>query len=184
MESSISVDVTGLPWLLLPESYPDPDFPNVVEAARHTLWYFLERDGEASLAKSWGVKLANRLEEESHGQYSAIFLWEVEPLLPHALVTAELYPAQGSAEETLPLLGGAPSGDPVTAGALGQGTRFRTSSQVRKGLFGKATRHTVRWVFRLDDVDLLVTLERDDEESLERILPDVEVLLPALKVTR
>ena len=100
------------------------------------------------------------------------------------IVTAELYPVQGTAEETLPLLGGAAQGEPFAAPGLGDGARYDSTSQVRKGLFGKATRHTVRWVWRLDDVDLVVTLERDDEESLARVRPDVESLLAAAVVTR
>ena len=174
----------GLPWLLLPSRYPDPEYASPRAAAGYALAYLAEREATQHVKTSWGMKLEPVLAEMSRGQYSGIFLWTAEPLLPFALVTAETYPAQGAAEETLPLLGGAPQGEPFEVQGLGAGTRFESSSQARKGLFGKVTRHTVRWVWRIDEIDLVVTLERDDVESLARMLPDVEALLASAVVSR
>ncbi|NLF05324.1 MAG: hypothetical protein GX593_10050 [Actinomycetales bacterium] len=184
MAPEITFDAEGLPWLNLPGVYPTEDLPHTTEAARRALWHFKERDGEDSLAKSWGMKLASRLDKESQGQHSGMFLWLTEPLVPHALVFVEIHPAQGDAASTLPLLGGAPDGEPFSVPGLGDGARYRSTAQVRSGLFGKATRHVVRWVWRVEDLDLIVTLEREDAQSLARLLPDVETLLAAATVTR
>lgn len=184
MTTEIEFKTDGLPWLILPTTYPSEEFASTTAAAGYALAVFAQREDTRDVKTSWGMKLASRLEEASRGQYSGIYLWMTEPLLPPALVTAEMYPVQGSAEETLPLLGGAPHGEPFAVPGLGDGARFESSEQVRKGLFGKATRHTVRWVWRVEELDLVVTLERDDEESLARLRPDVEALLAAAVVTR
>src|SRR5690606_36333052 len=65
MAPEITFDAEGLPWLNLPGVYPTEDLPHTTEVARRALWYFKERDGEDSLAKSWGMKLASRLDKES-----------------------------------------------------------------------------------------------------------------------
>ncbi len=184
MVPDIEFKVDGLPWLILPTRFPSAEFPSSTTAAGYALAIFSQREGGDSVKTSWGMKLGSYLDGASQGQYSGLFLWLTEPLLPHAIVTAELYPVQGTAAETLPLLGGADHGEPVSVPGLGDGARYESTSQVRKGMFGKATRHTVRWVWRIDDVDLVVTLERDDEESLARIRPDVEALLAAAVVSR
>jgi hypothetical protein len=174
----------GLPWLLLPSRYPDPEHASPRAAAGFALAYLAEREATKHVRTSWGMKLEPVLAEMSRGQFSGIFLWTAEPIHPFALVTAETYPAQGEAAQTLPLLGGAPEGEPFEVPGLGAGMRFESRSQVRKGLFGKGTRHTVRWVWRIEELDLVVTLERDDAESLARMLPDVEALLAAALVSR
>lgn len=183
MIPEIEFKVDGLPWLILPTRFPSADFASATAAAGHALAIFAQREGGESVKTSWGMKLSSYLENAARGQYSGLFLWLTEPLLPHAIVTAELYPVQGEAEETLPLLGGAPRGEPFPVPGLGDGARYESTAQVRKGLFGKASRKTVRWVWRIDEVDLVVTLERDDDESLARMLPDVEALLAAVVVT-
>lgn len=183
MSTDIEYSTEGLPWLSLPPKFPSPDYDSPTTAAGNVLAVFAQHHG-IDVKVSWGAKLQNYLQEAARGQYSGIFLWMTEPLVPVPVVTAALYPAQGTAEETLPMIGGAPQGEPFAVPGLGDGFRFDSSAQVRKGLFGKATRRTVRWAWRVDDVDLLVTLERDDEESLARILPDVEALLATAVVSR
>lgn len=183
MTPDIEFHTEGTPWFPLPEKLPSSDFANATAVAGNVLAVFLQHYGK-DVKVGWGVKLQNYLEEAAQGQYSGIFLWMTEPLVPVPVVTAAVYPAQGTAEETLPLIGGASHGEPFSSPGLGDGLRFDSSTQIRKGLFGKATRRTVRWAWRIDAVDLLVTLERDDDESLARMLPDVEALLRGATVSR
>ena len=91
--------------------------------------------------------------------------------------------AQGWASETPPLLGWGEHGQPFPVPGLGEGARYESSARVRPGLFGKVTGHTVRRVWRVEDVDLTVTLERDDDESIARPLPDGEALLATGRVS-
>ncbi len=180
----IEFAVDGLPWIVLPTSFPSPELGSATEAGGRILGHFTQREGGSSAGTSYGMKLASHLEALARGQYSALFLWRTEPLVPPAIVTAELYPVQGDAHVTLPLLGGATHGEAFAVPGLGEGARYESTAQVRKGLFGKASRTAVRWVWRIDTVDLVVTLERDDDGSLAILRPDVEALLAAAVVTR
>lgn len=184
MIQGIMFDVEGLPWLELPTKLPSSEHGTTTTVAGLTLG-ILDRHLGAKVASSrWGAKLDSYLTDAARGQFAHLFLWLTDPVLPIAVVSVETYPAEGEAAEVLPLLGGAPRGEPVTMPGLGAGARFEVTEQVRKGVFGKATRYIVRWVWRVEGVDVIVTLERGDQESLARVLPDVELLLAGAVVIR
>ncbi len=177
----------GLPWWSLPARFPHPDYRSPTEAAGSVLNHFHHREDLGPIKTSYGAKLSSILEANRFGNYSGIYLWTTEPILPHALVTVELRAAEGDVDATHRRLAGVADdatnhGASVTFPGLGRGTVFEQTRMVRKGLFGKAPRWSVKWTWRLDEADLMVTFERDDEESLARIRPDVEVLLAAVTV--
>lgn len=184
MPAGITFDVEGLPWLELPTSLPSAEHGTATTVAGLTLGILDRHLGAKVATQRWGARFDAYLEHAARGQFSHLFLWLSDPILPVAVVTVETYPAQGDAADVLPTLGGAPSGEPVSVPGLGDGTRFEVTEQVRKGIFGKATRRTVRWVWRVEETDVIVTLERDDEESLARMLPDTEALLATAAVAR
>ena len=182
MVAEISLSVGDLPWLEVPAKLQATDTVAMhVAGGAAGIFY---RRGDKAATTSWTVRLSDHLDEIARGQFSQIFLWLTEPLRQHALITAETHPAEGDPEEILPMLGGAAQGEPFSVPGLGEGARYTSTAQVRRGLLRKVTRHTVRWVWRVEDVDYIVTLERDDAEALERLIPDVEELLATAELTR
>lgn len=186
----ITMPGPDLPFAESPVVWPNPIYGTLDNFAADVANAVERRYPEKFSSNRWGFRLMHQLAAMPWGELAGLYVWLREPLSPPGFVTVEEYVAVGETAQTWPILGHADEPGlgveeaELSHPVLGQGKRYLRRVKKRRGLFSSSEGLEVRWVWRIEGHDLVITFARDDHAEAARVLPDVEALVASARLGR